>query len=225
MKWDQALALEIVVPKMSLSLIIVGKTKEGLPFFFEDNFILQKVNAEQMVTTIEFQTRNPLEDLHDIGFIEISFRERGILYYAFVEMLQLSATQTVCSLTLSVPHEFRTFENRRANRIQLDVPTSLTCRVIGVRKTASYQGEAFFGLIHDISAGGLSFVTNTRIFYPLLLELSFVLPNDPHTYILHGEIVRVTNCADDSYRLAVEFRNIPESTAQLLYEYCSQSPL
>ncbi|WP_240419190.1 PilZ domain-containing protein [Paenibacillus periandrae] len=225
MNWDQALALEIVVPNMSISLIIVGKTKEGLPFCYEDNFTLQQVNTEQLVATIEFHTWNPLEQLQDIGFIEISFRERGILYYAFVELLHQSVSQAVCSLTLSAPHEFRTFQNRRANRIQLDTRTPLTCRVIGVRKTASYQGEAFSGFIHDISAGGLSFVTNTRIFYPLFLELSFTLPDDPHAYVLHGEIVRVSNYAHDSYRFAVEFRNIPEATAQLINEYCSRPQL
>jgi c-di-GMP-binding flagellar brake protein YcgR len=222
MNWDQALALEMVVPQMNCSLMIVGETKEGLPFCYEDNSTLQEIHTEQLILTIEFHALNPLEKLHHICFIEISFRERGILYYAFVELLHLSVERTVCLLTLSVPQKLGMFQNRRATRIHLPVQTPLTCRVVGVRKTSSHQGIAISGYIQDISAGGLSFITDTRIFYPLFLELSFVLPDDPQTYVLHGEIVRVAHYSSDSYRIAVEFHNTPEHITQLIDAYCSR---
>lgn len=64
MNWNQALSFEMVVPRMSCNLIIVGETKEGMPFCYEDSFVLQKVEEQQLVATMEFHTMNPLEKLH-----------------------------------------------------------------------------------------------------------------------------------------------------------------
>ncbi|MFH5181755.1 PilZ domain-containing protein [Paenibacillus sp. TAB 01] len=176
MNWNQVLAFEMVAPRMSCSLIIVGETKEGTPFCYEDQFTLQKVEEEHLVVSLEFHTMNPLEKLHHVCFIEFSFRERGILYYAFVDLLQLENKRNVIYLKLSAPQELSVFQNRRFQRLHLPSRTPLTCRIVGIRKSSTHQGIAFTGHIQDISAGGLSFVTNTRIFYPLYLELSFVLP-------------------------------------------------
>ncbi|WP_028549503.1 flagellar brake protein [Paenibacillus sp. UNC451MF] len=223
MNWNQALSFEMIVPRMSCNLIIVGETKEGMPFCYEDSFVMQKVDEQQMVATMEFHTMNPLEKLHHVCFIEFSFRERGILYYAFVDLLHVETKRNVCSLTLSAPQDLSTFQNRRFQRIHLPVRTPLTCRIIGVRKASTHQGIAFSGQIQDISAGGLSFITNTRIFYPLFLELSFVLPDHPNKFVINGEIVRVTHFSNDSYRIAVEFRDVPESLTHQIDEYCSRS--
>jgi c-di-GMP-binding flagellar brake protein YcgR len=223
MNWNKALALEMVVGRMDCSLMIVGETKEGSPFCYEDNFTLQEVNADQLVVTSEFQESNPLEKLHHVCFIEVSFQERGTLYYAFVDLLHLSTERNKCTMILSSPQDLSTFQNRRFNRILLASSTPLTCKIIGIRKSSTHQGAAFMGQIQDISAGGLSFVTNTRIFYPLFLELNFVLPNHPHPYVVQGEISRVSHISSDSYRIAVEFRNIPETTTHLIDEYCSRS--
>ncbi|OXM87654.1 flagellar brake protein [Paenibacillus rigui] len=223
MNWNQALALEMVAPRMSCSLIIVGETKEGTPFCYEDQFTLQKLDEEQMVASLEFHTMNPLEKLHHVCFIEFSFRERGILYYAFVDLLQLENKRNIIYLKLSAPQELSMFQNRRFQRLHLSSRTPLTCRIIGIRKSSTHQGIAFTGHIQDISAGGLSFITNTRIFYPLYLELSFVLPDHPHKFVVHGEIIRVAHFSSDSYRIAVEFRNMPESLTHQIDEYCSRS--
>lgn len=223
MNWNQALTIEMVAPRMGCSLIIVGETKEGTPFCYEDQFIVQKLDEEQLVVSLEFHTMNPLEKLHHVCFIEFSFRERGILYYAFVDLLQLENKRNIIHLKLSAPQELSTFQNRRFQRIHLPSRTPLTCRIVGIRKSSTHQGIAFTGHIQDISAGGLSFITNTRIFYPLYLELNFVLPDHPHKFVVHGEIVRVANFSNDSYRIAVEFRNMPESLTHQIDEYCSRS--
>jgi c-di-GMP-binding flagellar brake protein YcgR len=222
MNWDKALSLELVVPQMSCSLIIVGESKEGLPFCYENSFTLQKVDSEQWVVSLEFQALNPLENLHRVGFIEVSFRERGILYYAFVDLVQLSTDSRVCTMTLSTPPELSTFQNRRFNRIDLASPAPLICRIVGVHKSSTHQGIIFSGFIHDISAGGLSFVTQTRTFYPLFLELSFTLPDHPHTYIVNGEISRVSQIDSNTYRVAAEFRNMSETITHLIDDYCSR---
>ncbi|MDF2963575.1 MAG: PilZ protein [Paenibacillus sp.] len=225
MNWNQALALEIVVPRMSCSLIIVGETKDGLPFCYEDTFTLLKADAQHLVAVMEYHSMHPLEKLHHVCFIEVSFRERGILYYAFVDLLDLETKRNMCTLTLSPPQDLSMFQNRRFNRIHLPSRTPLTCRIVGVRKTSSHQGIVFSGQIQDISAGGLSFITSTRIFYPLFLELSFMLPEHPHKFVVNGEIVRVSHFSSDSYRIAVEFRNIPESMTHQIDEYCTRPTL
>ncbi|TDF98622.1 flagellar brake protein [Paenibacillus piri] len=222
MKWNKALALELVTTGMTCSLIIVGETKDGSPFCYEDTFALLKADEQQLVAALEYHSMHPLEKLHHVCFIEISFRERGVLYYAFVDLLELETKRSMYSLTLSPPQELSMFQNRRFNRINLQSRTPLTCRIVGVRKTSTHQGIAFSGQIHDISAGGLSFVTNTRIFYPLYLELSFILPDHPNPFVVHGEIVRVSHYSSDSYRIAVEFRNLSESLTHQIDEYCSR---
>jgi hypothetical protein len=221
MNWNKALALGIIAPQMSCNLIIVGETKDGLPFCYEDSFTLLKADEQQLVASMEFYSMHPLEKLHHVCFIEISFRERGVLYYAFADLLNLETKRSMCTLTLSPPQELNLFQNRRYNRIHLSSRTPLTCRIVGLRKLSTHQGIAFSGQIQDISAGGLAFITNTRIFYPLFLELSFMLPDHPHKFVVQGEIVRVTNYSSDSYRIAVEFRNMPESFTHQINEYCS----
>jgi c-di-GMP-binding flagellar brake protein YcgR len=138
-------------------------------------------------------------------------------------LIHMETKRKVCRLTLTSPQELSMFQNRRFNRIELTTRTPLTCRIVGVRKTSSYQGVEFTGQIQDISGGGLSFITNARIFYPLFMELSFVLPDCPQKFVVNGEIVRVTHFSNDSYRIAVEFRNIPESMTHQIDQYCSKS--
>jgi hypothetical protein len=225
MNWNQALALEMIFPQMSCNLIIVGEDKESLPFCYEDSITLQQVDTEQIIATIEFQALNPLEPLHHIGFIEISFRERGMLYYAFIDLLDLTFQRTTCILTLSIPQELRMFQNQGVNRIELSSSTSLSCKVISQSKPSVHEGITFSGLIHDITANGLSFITATRIFYPLLLELTFVLPKHPQQYVLQSEIIRVSMHDLDSYWITVEFRNISERNTQLIDDYCSRPSL
>jgi hypothetical protein len=221
MNWNHALSRELVAPRMHCSLIIVGETKEGLPFCYEDTFALQEVHREQLVTTLEFSAINPLEKLHHVSFIEFSFRDRGILYYAFVDLIRMESKRNICSLTLSAPEELNLYQNRRYSRLTLPVRTPLTCRIVGVRRNSTHQGVAFAGQILDIAGGGLSFITSTRLFYPLYLELSFVLPDLPDKFVLKGEIVRVSHFSSDSYRIAVEFRDVSEQVMNQIDDYCS----
>lgn len=220
MNWNIALSRGLLAPKSVCQLVIVGETKDGHPFCFEHNYTVQRVSEAQLTVSLEFAGVNPLEKLDHVSFIDLSCRDRGIVYYTFVGLEQYEVKKNVCTLTLSAPEEFRAYQGRRYMRTSLPPRTPVTCRVVGVRGHAGHQGVAFHGLMLDVSSGGLSFVTTTRLFYPLFLEMRFLLPNDPEPFTVYGEVVRVSHFSSDSYRVAVELRNLSESTAGRIDDYC-----
>lgn len=220
MNWNLALSQGMLAPKTVCQLIIVGETKDGLPFCFEHSYTVQHVSATQLTVSLEFQGLNPLEKLDHVSFIDLSCRERGIVYYAFVDLQQYEVKKNVCTLTLSAPDEFRSHQGRRSARINLPARTPVTCRIVGVRKYASHQGVAFHGFMLDVGSGGLSFVTTTRLFYPLFLEMRFLLPGDSEPFTVYGEVVRVSHFSSDSYRVAIELRNLSEAMIQRIDDYC-----
>lgn len=222
MDWNEALNGGMTGPGTTCSLIIVGETQEGLPFCYEDRFFLLKADAQRMTVTLNYSVIHPLEKLQHVSFIEFSIRDQGILYYAFVKLLHMEITRHVCLLQLSVPTELYAYQRRRYPRIALPPRTPIACRIIGSRGRETEPGVAFTGQIMDISGGGLSFVTASRIFGPLLLELSFLLPDLSHDFVLNGEIVRTVYFSSDLYRIAVEFRDVPESTLHLIEAYCQE---
>jgi hypothetical protein len=220
MNWNQALSQGLIAPQSVCQLIIVGEMKDGQPFCLEHSYTVQRVTAQQLVVSLEFQGVSPLEKLDHVSFIDFTCRSRGIVYYAFVELQQLETKKNVCTLTLNAPAELRSQQGRRTLRSGLPARTPVTCRIVGVRKFASHQGVAFHGFMLDISSGGLSFVTSTRLFYPLYLELRFLLPGDPEPYMLYGEVVRVTPFSSDAYRIAVELRSVNDAVGRRIDEFC-----
>lgn len=225
MHWNQALACGLLVIPAGCRLIIVGETKEGLPFCYEDSFTLAKADGGgQMTVTLETMSIHPLEKLHHVYFIEFSFLKQGILYYALVDLLHLETKRCLCTLTLTTPQELLVSEQRKHTRIVPQVRTPLTCRITGVRGQTTNRGNAFFtGQILDVSAGGISFMTSTRVFSPLNLELSFVFPGIAQKFTVYAEVIRVAPFGSDAYRVAAKFRNMPESMAKLIDEYCTAS--
>ncbi len=223
MNWTLALANETVVLPRSCALIIVGETKEGSPFCYEDGFTLLKASAEELTVTLDALSIHPLEKLHHVCFIEFSFREQGILYYALVDLLHMETKRNVCTLTLTAPLDLKQSQKRRYPRMALPTRTPVTSRIVGVREQISHQNVAFTGQILDLSGGGMAFMTSTRVFCPLELELSFVLPGIAQKITVYGEIVRVAHFSSDAYRVAVRFHRVPDSTAALMEEYCSAS--
>jgi c-di-GMP-binding flagellar brake protein YcgR len=221
MNWNDAIYRDIIRIQSSCQLIIAGETKDGLPFCYEDSFVIQNLNKQQIVLTKQVAIVNPFEPLKQIEFVEISFRDRGVLYYGFVSLIQFDYKNNLFSLTLGVPETLKVFQNRQFNRISLPTSTPISCTIVGVRKEKTHAGTVFSGQMIDISGGGLSFVTTSRLFYPLFLELCFSLPKYPDKFVVQVEIIRVTYFSIDSYRIAVEFRNIPENTLNKLIEFCS----
>lgn len=219
MNWNQVSSQVRIAPKSDCRLIIVGETKDGQPFCYEESFTIQKIGEGEFTLLLEFPGINPLEKLDHVSFIDCSFRDRGILYYASAELLQLEIRKMSAVLTLSLPEEFGTHENRRYQRINLPSRTPVTSRIVGTRKQSTHQGIAFSGQILDISYSGLSFVSPYRLFHPLFLELSFVLPNYPDKLVVFGEIVRVSHFSYDSYRTAVEFAGTPETVLNRIDQY------
>jgi len=221
MNWNDAISRDIIRAQSSCQLIIAGETQKGQPFCYEDSFIIQSLDKQQLVLTKHVAAVNPFEPLKQIEFVEISFRDRGILYYGFVNLDHFNYINNQFSLTLGAPETLNVFQNRQFNRISLPTTTPITCAIVGVRREKTHVGTTFAGHMIDISGGGLSFVTTSRLFYPLFLELSFTLPNSPAPFVVQVEIIRVTYFSIDSYRIAVEFRNTPESTLNRLIEFCS----
>lgn len=221
MNWIQAIHGELLAVKSDLKLIIVGETKDGQPFCLEESVSIQKLNPEDFTVQLEFVGINPLEKLDHVSFIECSFHDRGILYFAFIQLIQLEIKKNGCILTLTAPEEFTRHQSRKYTRMHVPLRTPITARIMGTRGQSILQGIAFTGQILDISAGGLSFIAPYRLFYPLFLELSFLLPNHPDKFVIYGEIVRVANFSNDSYRIAVEFINNSETVINEIDAYCS----
>lgn len=220
MEWNHAIHNQLFVPLANCSLIIVGQTRTGNPFCFENNFIVQNVTAVNLTVQLEFSGENPFQDLQHITFVEVSLREKGILYYAFADLLELNIERSACSIVLKAPQEVMEYENRRNTRISLREPLPLTCKIVGVRRNSTHQGVTFASKILDLSRGGLTFITSTRIFYPIYLQLSFQIPGYPTRFDLLGEIIRVNPFGGDGYRVAVEFREIPENISNLIDAFC-----
>ncbi|UUZ90250.1 PilZ domain-containing protein [Paenibacillus sp. P25] len=191
MKWRQALEQGSIVPLKSCTLILIGETKEGQPFCYEDRFVIQQTGPDEMTVSLEFPFINPLEKLHHVSFIEFSYREQGMLYYALVDLLELAGKRNVCLLKLTAPKELEKLQRRKFVRVPPPTRTPVTCRIVGVHRPVVQQGVVFSGQILDISCGGMSFISSTRILCPLFLELSFVLPQVEHKITVYGEIVRV----------------------------------
>lgn len=221
MDWNKALELAYIAPNSDCHLIVVGESKDGQPFCYEDNFCIDKIGEDSFTVCLELSGVFPFDKLEHVSFIEFSFKDRGILYYTHVELLQLELKKAICYLTLSIPEEIQQHQNRQHNRAKISLRTPITLQIVGIRGLSARKGVAFSGQLLDISAGGLSFVTTNRLFYPLFLEFSFLLSGFPHPITAYGEIVRVTNFSNDSYRVAAKFRHTPESILQEIDKYCT----
>ncbi|MEW9700616.1 PilZ domain-containing protein [Paenibacillus sp. SI8] len=226
MDWNKALELEIIAPKDDCRLIIVGESKDGQPFCYEEYFTIEQIVESAFSVILELSGLYPFEKLEHVTLIEFSFKHRGLLYYSNVDLIEIEFKKTYCLLTLSIPDELHSHQNRQFNRARVSVRTPLTLRIVGIRGFSVSKGVAFAGQLLDISAGGLSFATTNRLLSPLFLELSFILPQCPLPITVYGEIVRVTNLSYDSYRVAVEMRNTPETILQEIEKFCSnENPL
>ncbi|MFD0696003.1 PilZ domain-containing protein [Paenibacillus sp. GCM10027628] len=222
MDWNKALELELIAPKADCGLIIVGESKDGQPFCCEESFKIEQIGDSSFVVLLELSGLYPLDKLELVSFIEFSFKDRGLLYFTYVDLIGLELKKTCCLLTLSIPDEIFTQQKRLFNRSRLSVRTPVTLRIVGIRRQSAHKGVAFAGQLLDISAGGLSFVTTNRLFCPLFLEFSFILPHFPQPITVFGQIVRVTNIGHDAYRVAAEFRDTPETILNEIEKYCSK---
>ncbi|TXK84775.1 PilZ domain-containing protein [Paenibacillus sp. N3.4] len=223
MDWNKALELAFIAPKKECHLIIVGESKDGQPFCYEENFLIDQIGETSFIVSLELPGLFPFEKLEHVSLVEFSFRTRGILYYAYVDFIHLELKKSLGYLTLSLPEEILHHQKRQFNRTKLSLRTPITLQIVGIRGISARKGVAFAGQLLDISAGGLSFLTTNRLFYPLFLEFSFILPHLPHPITAYGEIVRVTNFSNDSYRVAAEFRHTPDSILQEIDKYCSMN--
>lgn len=210
-----------IAPNSACHLMIVGECKDGQPFCFEDDFIIDRIGEQSFTVCLELCGLFPFDKLEHVSFIEFSFRDRGILYYTYVDLLQLELKKSGCNLTLSIPEEIQHHQRRQHQRAKLFLRTPITLQIVGIRGVSARKGAAFSGQLLDISSGGLSFLTTNRLIHPLFLELSFILPGLPGPITAYGEIIRVANFSNDSYRVAAEFRHTPESILQEIDKYCT----
>jgi len=220
MKWARVLEAGLLECGSECRLIVVGETKDGQPFCYEDRFTVQKIGPDTLVAGLAYHTIHPLEKLHHIGFVELSFRHRGMLYYTFVDFVQLESTKQQCVLTLSAPDTVQVGERRSAPRIPLPSRIPITCRIVGVRGEKSPQTVVFHGQMIELSAGGVAFITTARLIEALLLELTFLLPPSSDMLTVTCEVVRVGPFGSDSYRIAAKIVSCPSETADRLHRYC-----
>jgi c-di-GMP-binding flagellar brake protein YcgR len=222
MKWNEIIERRLFSAQDTCQLIIVGETKDGQPFCYEDSFLMEQTREKQCLASLTFHAVNPLEQLNRVMFVEFSFRDKGILYYSFVQLLHFETRGNHCIISFIPPETMSTYQNRRFSRILMPARNPVSCRIVGVRRQQTHDGVPFVGQMLDVSGGGLSFITPIRLFYPLVLELSFRLPPYPDQFVLLGEVTRVAHFSTDSYRVAVEFRQAPESVIQRIDQYCSE---
>lgn len=220
MEWEQALTQGSVAPHNRCSLIFIGETKEGQPFCYEDSFRIEKADLQELTLSMEYPSIHPLEKLHHVHFVEFSFKEQGMLYYALIDLLQLEAKRNVCTLKLTAPKALSMKQHRRYSRVCPPTRTPVTCRIVGVRGPTTHRGIVFSGQMLDVSAGGISFLSSTRILCPLFLEISFLLPGVEHKITVYGEVIRVELFGSDAYRVAVRFDHPPESVVKGIDEFC-----
>jgi hypothetical protein len=218
-EWDLASQSGIIVSQMSCSLILVGVTKDGDPFCYDDRFTLISANNQELTASLEFAGDNPLEKLHRVSFVEFSFRDRGLLYYSITDFIKMDFHQSLCTITLRIPHQLTQQQHRRFPRMTLTDKLPAQCRIVGLRQKLIHQGTSFPVQIIEISGSGLSFITSANLIYPLYIQFNFELPTLYQTLELNAEIIRINPFGNHSYRAAAEFRNVPEKTQTLLVEY------
>ncbi|MCZ8522782.1 MULTISPECIES: PilZ domain-containing protein [Paenibacillus] len=223
MNWNQILAAGMLPSSGNCSLVIIGETKEGQPFCYQDEFRLVRADEHHITVTLETPAIHPLEKLHHVSFVEFSYLEDGILHFALVGMEQLEMRRSLCTLTLSAPEAMQKTAQRKHERAPLVVRTPVTCRIVGIRGQAGQQSVTFTGQILDLSGGGIAFVTPARLLRNLDLEFTFVLPTLEQKLTAFGEVVRISHFGSDAYRVAARFRHVPDSLAVLIDEYCIAS--
>ncbi|MFD2613768.1 PilZ domain-containing protein [Paenibacillus gansuensis] len=221
MNWIDAIASELISEQSSCQMIIVGETADGQPFCVEDGFLIRNLSEQQFTAALPYEDTNPLQNLDRVNFIEFSFYNNGVLYYSFVELLNKKTLEGECLLELAAPELLYTSQNRRFPRATLTDKLPIRCEIIGLRKKEQTGGTAFLGQMVDISGGGLSFFCSNKLFYPLLLRMRFHLPVYEDGFEVTGEVVRVTSQSGKGYRIAVEFRNAPESAVSLINAYAT----
>jgi c-di-GMP-binding flagellar brake protein YcgR len=221
MNWNEAISRKIITTQTSCQLIVVGQTQNGVPFCFEDSFAVQNVQLNQISGALVTATKkNPFTELNKVTFIELSFREKGGVYLAYVELLNIEIKSNLIVLTLTSPTILQCIQNRKYNRINLRDNIQLSCNIIGLRRQKIQRSTTFSTRIVDLSASGLSFISTVKLFYPLFLEFSFSLLDESQLVTVCGEIVRVTNVNGDSYRIACEFRDAPVEAISIINRYC-----
>lgn len=222
LNWSEARRNRMIAQSMVISVLIAGVGPDGQPYCLEDTFELHDADDREFTVTVSVNAAAiPLADLRDPQFIEISFRHAGILYYAFVELARVQTIRGAYYVTLLAPTGLQVRQNRRFTRFTLPERLPTVCRIVGLRRQATHRGEPFEAHITELSGGGISFITNARLLYPVYLQFNFKLPGISEGFELYGEVMRVTPFASHAYRIAAEFDPMPEQAIRKLSEYCN----
>ncbi len=223
MNWTYALTQHILVPRTECKLIIVGETMEGQPFCHEDRVFLEEADLDAFSVSLEFELVNPLDHLQRISFIEFSFQDQGIVYYSFVSFKELITESSSCVLKLLSPQELYSYQNRRHHRRPLPSSTPITCRVVGARQHFHNETPLFEGTMLEISRSGTSMITGQRLVQSLMLEISFSLPDVREPITLSGEVRSSIPFSCESFRVGIEFHDVPPQILDLIDNYCEQT--
>lgn len=222
MNYTQTSAVQIFQRKTNCQLIIVGKDQQGDAFCYENQFQITESKPSQIQVSLTMDEANPLRALRSIEFVELSIRDRGVPYFAFVTVLGIEQSKQVFTLTLEVPDYLNSNENRKFIRIDFPKTLPITCSIVGVRGKSTHEGVPFDAALIDVCGGGLSFLTNKRLFFPLFLKIRVALPGFTTPFEVFGDIARISPYRQQAYRIAVEFRDVDEALVSRIDAYCRQ---
>jgi c-di-GMP-binding flagellar brake protein YcgR len=163
---------------------------------------------------------NPLSNLSLAHFVELSIRDRGVPFFAYVTIINKEYVGNRYLLTLSVPAQMVGKDSRNFKRIRFPDGLPITCSIVGVRGNLVTHGRSFSSDMIDICGGGISFVTSTNIFHPLYLLTQFTLPNSSDVYEIHGEVARITPFKQNMKRVSLSFSDATESDIRKIDDYC-----
>ncbi|GIQ69950.1 PilZ domain-containing protein [Xylanibacillus composti] len=216
----ETFAEHIFRQQSNCQLIIVGKDDQGEALCYEDQFQIVESRPCQITVSLPIEDEHPLKTICTIEFVELSIRDRGVPYFAFVNVIDQACTDRTFTAMLEVPVHLHSSENRKFIRIDFPTVLPITCSIVGVRGRSTHHGVPFEADMIDVCGGGLSFLTKKRLFSPLYLKIRVDLPGFAAPFDVYGDIARISPYRQDYYRIAVTFKEVDEGLVQRIDDYC-----
>lgn len=213
-------AEQIFRQQADCQLIIVGKDGKGEALCYEDQFQIVESRPTQITVSLLLEDGHPLRTIHTIEFVELSIRDHGLPYFAFVNVIEQACTEDTFTAVLEVPVHLHSSENRKFIRIDFPTVLPIMCSIVGVRGRMTHQGVPFEAEMIDVCGGGLSFLTKKRLFSPLYLKIKVDLPGFPAPFEVFGDIARISPYRQDYYRIAVTFNDVDDLLVKEIDDYC-----
>ncbi len=216
----ETFAEHIFRQQSNCQLIIVGKDVKGEALCYENQFQIVESRPCQLTVSLSIEEGHPLQTMDTIEFVELSIRDQDVPYFAFVNVIEQWCEDQTFTAVLEVPVHLHSSENRKFIRIDFPTVLPITCSIVGVRGRSTHHGVPFEAEMIDVCGGGLSFLTKKRLFSPLFLKIEAELPAFDAPFEVYGDIARISPYRQDTYRIAVTFRDVDDYLVQQIDDYC-----